>query len=77
MQQNKTRSLISISLHFPQAASWSARGASLPWRPESTLNHSAALTLNSEVDFGEAEFPQPCAVIKQALYQGTASAVPN
>jgi hypothetical protein len=33
--------------------------------------------LDSEVDFGEAESPQPSALNEQVLYQGTASAVPN
>jgi hypothetical protein len=33
--------------------------------------------LDSEVTFGEAAFPHRRAWEKQALYQGTASAVPN
>jgi hypothetical protein len=34
------------------------------------------LSLNSEVGFGDAEFPQLNALKEWALYQGTAEAVP-
>jgi len=36
-----------------------------------------ALSLDSEVNFGEVAFPQRGTKKKQALYQGTASAVPE
>jgi hypothetical protein len=35
------------------------------------------LNLDSEVNFGEVAFPQRGTKKKQALYQGTASAVPE
>jgi hypothetical protein len=56
------------------AASFAVRNRGLKPR---LRGRSGTLNPNSEVNFGEAEFPHPKTMKEKALYQGTASAVPN